>query len=164
MLGLILEQGRVNRCINPLFNDIADPFKGHSQGLEVIPLTEGVQGANPLGAVSQVIKSGSNGSLNHVSGMAIAQQIDKTAPEEFQQVALDFVIFDLESNYVLAWAIAVREFGWLGYAQACVFVGVVLAALACPNFRSCFCKWLMCLGRGWKVFTTFRALRGVEAG
>ena len=41
-----------------------------------------------------------------------------------------FVIFDLESIFLFAWAVAVRELGWAGYAVAAVFIGILAAALA----------------------------------
>ena len=40
-----------------------------------------------------------------------------------------FVIFDLESIFLFAWAVAVREAGWAGYAEMLVFIGVLVAAL-----------------------------------
>ncbi len=49
---------------------------------------------------------------------------------DFYLYAMFFVIFDLESVFVYSWCIVVREAGWVGYAQVCVFVGVVLASLA----------------------------------
>ncbi len=45
-------------------------------------------------------------------------------------VAIFFVIFDLESAFIYVWATSVRELGWMGYAEICVFIGVLLAALA----------------------------------
>ncbi len=48
----------------------------------------------------------------------------------FYLVAMFFVIFDLEAAYLFAWAVAARELGWTGYAEALVFVGILAAALA----------------------------------
>lgn len=48
----------------------------------------------------------------------------------FYLVAVFFVIFDLESVFIFAWAICVREAGWAGYMEIVVFVGILLAALA----------------------------------
>ncbi len=45
-------------------------------------------------------------------------------------VAMFFVIFDLEAVFIIAWAIAVREAGWAGYAVILVFIAVLIAALA----------------------------------
>ena len=49
---------------------------------------------------------------------------------DFYLFAMFFVIFDLESVFIYSWCLVVREAGWVGYAQVCVFVGVVLASLA----------------------------------
>jgi NADH-quinone oxidoreductase subunit A len=49
---------------------------------------------------------------------------------QFYLVAVFFVIFDLETVFVIAWAIAGRELGWSGYWELTVFVGILLAALA----------------------------------
>jgi NADH-quinone oxidoreductase subunit A len=48
---------------------------------------------------------------------------------KFYLVAMFFVIFDLEAVFIFAWAIAVRETGWTGYAEATSFIAVLLATL-----------------------------------
>lgn len=48
---------------------------------------------------------------------------------KFYLVAMFFVIFDLEAAFIYAWAVAARELGWIGYAEAALFIGVLLAAL-----------------------------------
>jgi NADH-quinone oxidoreductase subunit A len=48
---------------------------------------------------------------------------------KFYLVAMFFVIFDLEAIFIFAWAVAVRETGWAGYAEVFIFVTVLLAAL-----------------------------------
>lgn len=48
---------------------------------------------------------------------------------KFYLVAMFFVIFDLEAVFIFAWAIAVRETGWSGYAEAMTFIAVLLATL-----------------------------------
>ena len=47
----------------------------------------------------------------------------------FYLVAMFFVVFDVESIYIFAWAIAWRELGWTGYVGVLIFVGILLAAL-----------------------------------
>src|SRR5246127_1609135 len=47
---------------------------------------------------------------------------------KFYLVAMFFVIFDLEAVFIFAWAIAVRETGWIGYAEASVFIVILLVA------------------------------------
>jgi NADH-quinone oxidoreductase subunit A len=48
---------------------------------------------------------------------------------KFYLVAMFFVIFDLETVFIFAWAIAFRDVGWVGYIDILVFVGVLVAAL-----------------------------------
>jgi len=48
---------------------------------------------------------------------------------KFYRVATFFVIFDLEAVFLFAWALSVRELGWLGYVEVLVFVGILLVAL-----------------------------------
>lgn len=48
---------------------------------------------------------------------------------KFYLVAMFFVIFDLEAVFLFAWAVAARELGWAGYAEALVFIGILVAAL-----------------------------------
>lgn len=48
---------------------------------------------------------------------------------KFYLVAMFFVIFDAEALYLYAWAIAIREAGWAGFAEAFVFIFILLASL-----------------------------------
>jgi NADH-quinone oxidoreductase subunit A len=47
----------------------------------------------------------------------------------FYLMGMLFVIFDLETVFVLVWAAAFRDLGWLGYAEMVVFIGVLFATL-----------------------------------
>lgn len=49
---------------------------------------------------------------------------------KYYLVAMFFVIFDLESAFILAWAVAARENGWSGYIEILVFIGVLAVGLA----------------------------------
>jgi len=49
---------------------------------------------------------------------------------KFYQVAMFFVIFDLEAVFLFAWAVAVRETGWTGYAEVLLFIMVLFVTLA----------------------------------
>ena len=49
---------------------------------------------------------------------------------KFYMIAMFFVIFDLEAVFLFAWAVAVRETGWAGYAEVFLFIMVLLATLA----------------------------------
>jgi NADH-quinone oxidoreductase subunit A len=48
----------------------------------------------------------------------------------FYLIAMFFVIFDLETAFIVAWAIGFEEAGWPGFIGALVFVGILLVALA----------------------------------
>ena len=48
---------------------------------------------------------------------------------KFYLVAIFFVIFDLEALYLYAYSVSVRETGWLGFAAAAIFIGVLIIGL-----------------------------------
>ena len=48
---------------------------------------------------------------------------------DFYLVAILFVIFDLETVFLIAWSVALFELGWQGMVSALVFILVLLAAL-----------------------------------
>jgi NADH-quinone oxidoreductase subunit A len=48
---------------------------------------------------------------------------------KFYLVAMFFVIFDVEALYLYAWAVSVRESGWMGFAEAVLFIAILLAGL-----------------------------------
>ena len=48
---------------------------------------------------------------------------------KFYLIAMFFVIFDIESVFIFAWAVSVRDTGWLGYAEMMVFIGILVATL-----------------------------------
>lgn len=48
---------------------------------------------------------------------------------KYYLVAMFFVVFDLETAFILTWAVAVREAGWLGYLEMLVFAGVLIVGL-----------------------------------
>ncbi|MCY4017089.1 MAG: NADH-quinone oxidoreductase subunit A [Gammaproteobacteria bacterium] len=47
----------------------------------------------------------------------------------FYLPAILFIIFDLEVVFLFAWAVSVRETGWVGFIEISVFIGILLAAL-----------------------------------
>ena len=47
----------------------------------------------------------------------------------YYQVAIFFVVFDLEAAFLYAWAGAAREIGWAGYWGVVLFVTTLAAAL-----------------------------------
>jgi NADH-quinone oxidoreductase subunit A len=48
---------------------------------------------------------------------------------KFYLIALFFVIFDVESVFIFAWAIALRELGWAGYIEIIIFILVIVLTL-----------------------------------
>lgn len=48
---------------------------------------------------------------------------------EFYLVAILFVIFDLETVFLIAWSVALFELGWAGFISAMIFILVLLVAL-----------------------------------
>ena len=47
----------------------------------------------------------------------------------FYLVAVLFVLFDIETIFVFAWSVALRELGWQGYVEMLLFIFVLLSAL-----------------------------------
>jgi NADH-quinone oxidoreductase subunit A len=48
---------------------------------------------------------------------------------EFYLVAIFFVIFDLETVFIFAWAVAFFELGWEGFAAIGIFIAILAVAL-----------------------------------
>ena len=48
---------------------------------------------------------------------------------EYYLIAVFFVVFDLETIFIIAWAVAFFDLGWRGYTGASVFILILLAAL-----------------------------------
>jgi NADH-quinone oxidoreductase subunit A len=55
-------------------------------------------------------------------------------------VAVFFVIFDVESIFIFAWAVVARDAGLEGYLAIAVFIGVLMAAL-CYLWRMGALEW-----------------------
>ena len=65
-------------------------------------------------------------------------QIQKTVA--FYMIAIFFVIFDLETVFIFAWAVAFFELGWQGYLSITLFIGVLVLALI-YQWRSGALEW-----------------------
>jgi NADH-quinone oxidoreductase subunit A len=63
------------------------------------------------------------------SGIKPAGPLPRRLSVEFYQVALYFVIFDLEAVFIFSWAVAARQLGWPGYLELLVFVLILFAGL-----------------------------------
>jgi len=59
---------------------------------------------------------------------------------QFYVVAMLFVIFDLETVFIVAWAVSFRDLGWSGLAAILVFLAILVAAL-CYEWRMGALDW-----------------------
>lgn len=75
---------------------------------------------------------------------------------QFYMVAMFFVLFDLETVFLLAWAVAFREVGWLGYAMAVVFIVELMVGLI-YIWRLGALNWAPKAGRAAIPITEFRS-------
>ena len=48
---------------------------------------------------------------------------------QFYLMAIFFVIFDMESVFLFAWAVSFYESGWAGFIEAAIFIGILLVSL-----------------------------------
>ncbi|PPE73634.1 NADH-quinone oxidoreductase subunit A [Solimonas fluminis] len=48
---------------------------------------------------------------------------------KFYLVAVFFVIFDVEALFLYAWAVSLREAGWMGFIEAFIFISILGASL-----------------------------------
>ena len=72
---------------------------------------------------------GSERGIPYESGIKPAGPLPKRLSVEFYQVALFFVVFDLEAVFIFAWAVNARRLGWAGYLEIVVFVALLFAGL-----------------------------------
>lgn len=47
----------------------------------------------------------------------------------FYLTAILFIIFDIEAMFLFAWAISIRESGWLGFIEVFIFIFILVAGL-----------------------------------
>jgi NADH-quinone oxidoreductase subunit A len=72
---------------------------------------------------------------NTVKGQPFESGIEPTGqarlhePVPFYLVAIFFTIFDVETLFIVSWAVAYDHLGWAGFAQMAVFIGVLFVAL-----------------------------------
>jgi NADH-quinone oxidoreductase subunit A len=62
--------------------------------------------------------------VQHIGNAQVAVSV------EFYLVAMFFVIFDLETVFIFAWAVAFYELGVFGYLAISVFIFILVVALA----------------------------------
>ena len=64
------------------------------------------------------------------SGMPPTGSARVRFPADYYLIAMFFVIFDLETVFIVTWAIAIRQLGWLGYLEVTLFIAILLVSLA----------------------------------
>ncbi|MDO4440963.1 MAG: NADH-quinone oxidoreductase subunit A [Moraxella sp.] len=73
--------------------------------------------------------SGSQKHENFEAGVLPAGSARIRLSAKFYLVAIFFVIFDLEALYLYAYSVSVREVGWVGFAAAALFIGILFVGL-----------------------------------
>jgi NADH-quinone oxidoreductase subunit A len=63
------------------------------------------------------------------SGVVAASPERLRLSAKFYLVAVFFVIFDVEALFLYAWAVSVREAGWMGFIEAFIFIFILGASL-----------------------------------
>jgi len=63
------------------------------------------------------------------SGIAVVTDARLRMSVRFYLIAVFFVIFELETAFVLAWAVAAREVGRLGFYEVALFLILLLGGL-----------------------------------
>ncbi len=63
------------------------------------------------------------------SGMVVTGSAHVRFNAPFYLIAVFFVIFDLETFFIISWAVAIRELGWTGYIEILAFIAVLFLSL-----------------------------------
>jgi NADH-quinone oxidoreductase subunit A len=63
------------------------------------------------------------------SGIAATGTARMRFDVKFYMIAMFFIIFDLESVFIFAWAVVLFETGWPGYLAMLIFIVMLLAML-----------------------------------
>ncbi len=67
--------------------------------------------------------------LPYESGIISVGSAQFKVSVHFYLPAILFIIFDLEVVFLFAWAVSVREVGWIGFIEISVFIFILAAAL-----------------------------------
>jgi NADH-quinone oxidoreductase subunit A len=63
------------------------------------------------------------------SGMAQLGSLRERFSVKFYVVAILFIVFDVETVFLLPWAVSMRELGWEGFAAAMIFIFILTVGL-----------------------------------
>lgn len=64
------------------------------------------------------------------SGVPVTASARRLFSPRYYVVAMLFVVFDVETAFIVVWAVALRPAGWTGFAGALVFLAILVAVLA----------------------------------
>ena len=67
------------------------------------------------------------------SGIVPTGDIHLRFSVHFYLLAIFFVIFDMETVFLFAWSVALKESGWSGFIEALIFISVLVATLIYLN-------------------------------
>ncbi|MCC6105371.1 NADH-quinone oxidoreductase subunit A [Acetobacter tropicalis] len=86
-----------------------------------------------LSALTGLRRSLSHGgtslSIPFESGIIPTGSAHLRLPVQYYLVAMFFVIFDVETAFLFAWAIVVTDVGWVGYSAALLFIFFLAVSL-----------------------------------
>lgn len=63
------------------------------------------------------------------SGIVATGDVHIRFSVHFYLLAIFFVIFDMETVFLFAWAVALEESGWPGFIEALIFIVILIATL-----------------------------------
>ncbi len=67
--------------------------------------------------------------MPYESGMVPLGNARERFSVKFYMVAILFIVFDLETVFLIPWSVAFRSLGWFGFWEMLVFLGVLLVGL-----------------------------------
>lgn len=68
-------------------------------------------------------------SSTYESGMTPLGSTRERFSVKFYVVAILFIVFDVETVFLVPWAVAMRKLGWGGFAAAAIFIFIVTIGL-----------------------------------
>jgi NADH-quinone oxidoreductase subunit A len=67
--------------------------------------------------------------IPYESGMTPTGSARIRFPTDFYLIALFFIVFDVESVFIVTWAIGAKALGWAGFVSIAIFIGILIVAL-----------------------------------
>lgn len=123
-MAFTVDAGAVQAAITP--SQDLWPFLIYASAVVVL-LAVVLLGSRLVGALSPHTKATDLPFESGIVPVGSADQVRLTI--EFYLVAIFFVIFDLETIFIFAWAVSFYELGWRGYFGASAFILILLVAL-----------------------------------